>query len=47
MLDTEYKEWLIGELAIAETKDDENRIIQLSCELYECFGWYGAGYFTH
>lgn len=43
----EYKEWLIGELAIAEAKGDEDREISLACELYEFYGWHGKAYFTH
>jgi hypothetical protein len=43
----EYKEWLIGELAIAEAQDDWDRMQSLGCELYELYGWAGQPYFTH
>lgn len=43
----EEREWLIGELAIAKGKNDEDAIISLSCELYERFGWCGQPYYTH
>jgi hypothetical protein len=43
----EYKEWLIGELAIAEAHDDWDRMMDLGCELYELYGWAGQPYYTH
>ena len=43
----EYKEWLIGELAIAEAHEDYDRMESLGCELYEVFGWCGQAYYTH
>lgn len=47
MCDNEYKEWLIGELAIAEATYDWDRMISLGCELYEIYGWHGKAYYTH
>lgn len=41
------KEWLIGELAIATAKKDYDRMEDLACELYECYGWCGTPYYTH
>lgn len=47
MNDNERKQWLIGELAIAMAKQDEDYAMDLSMELYECFGWCGTPYYTH
>ena len=44
---TERKEWLIGELAIAKAKEDWDTMESISCELYEVYGWCGTPYFTH
>lgn len=43
----EYKEWLIGELAIATANEDWDRMESLGCELYELYKWAGTPYFTH
>jgi hypothetical protein len=46
MLDMDIrKRELINELAIATAKKDYDRMEELSCELYEVYGWYGTPYY--
>lgn len=43
----EEKEWLIGELYIANAKGDSDYAMDLSIHLYEAYGWSGTPYCTH
>ena len=41
----ERKYELINELAIATAKEDYDTMEEISCELYEVYGWCGKPYY--